>query len=65
MEDELEERISREAWSRVTDEDLRLAHTALKRWDEEGGEPTGEEQAALRRFEELREEVRRDLCDKR
>lgn len=53
-----EERVSREALSRVTDEDLRLLHAYLKRATEEGEGPTEEEGAALRRYEEIKEGVR-------
>ncbi|PLS84748.1 MAG: hypothetical protein CYG60_16290 [Actinobacteria bacterium] len=53
-----EERVSREALSRVSTEDLRSVAEYLRRVEDEGGEPTEEEEAALRRYEELREEVR-------
>lgn len=53
-----EEHVSREALSRLTDEDLRLVHAYLKRATEEGGEPTEEEAGALRRYEVIKEEVR-------
>jgi hypothetical protein len=56
------DRISREALSRVTDEDLHLLHGYLERAREEGRElpeePTEEEEAALSRYEEIKEEVR-------
>ncbi len=57
-EDE-EEHICQEALKRVTDEDLYLLDAYLNRYIEEGGEPTEEEAAALRRYEELYEEVSR------
>ena len=53
-----EGRISQQALRRVTDEDLRLLHAYLKRAVEEGGELTDEERLALRRYEEIKEEVR-------
>ena len=57
-EDE-EERIRAEALTRVTDEDLYLLDAYLNRYIEEGGEPTEEEAAALRRYEKRYEEVSR------
>ena len=53
-----EDRVTREALSRITTEDLRLVHAYLKRATEEGREPTDEERPALRRYEEIKEEVR-------
>ncbi len=61
VEDE-EERIRAEALTRVTDEDLKLLIAYLRRATEEGGEPTEEEAAALRRYEELYEEVGREFA---
>ncbi len=60
-EDE-EERICQEAQKRVTDEDLDLLDAYLNRYIEEGGEPTEEEAAALRRYEELYGEVGREFA---
>ena len=60
-EDE-EERIRAETLTRVTDEDLYLLDTYLKRYIEEGGEPTEEEAVALRRYEELYGEVGREFA---
>ncbi len=57
-----EERIRAEALTRVTDEDLKLLIAYLRRATEEGGEPTEEEAAALRRYEELYEEVGREFA---
>jgi hypothetical protein len=57
-EDEAE-RIRAEALTCITDEDLELLVAYLRRATEEGGEPTEEEAAALRRYEELYEEVGR------
>jgi hypothetical protein len=56
-EDE-EECVSQEALRRVTTEDLLLLHAYLERATEEGGEPTEEEEAAILRYEEIKEEVR-------
>ena len=54
-----EERVTREALSRITTEDLRLVHSFLKRAAEGDADPTGEEEEeALRRYEEIKEEVR-------
>lgn len=58
-EDE-EAQISRETLSRVTTEDLRLVVAYLRRTEEEGGEPTEEEEDALDRYHKLREEVRNE-----
>jgi hypothetical protein len=52
--------ISRDALRRVTNEDLRLVHAYLKRKIEEDGKPTEEEEAALVRYQALREEVRNE-----
>ena len=56
-----EEHIRREALGRVTDDDLELIWEYLKRTEEEEGEPTPEEWAAIVRYEELREKVRHEL----
>ena len=58
-EDE-EERIEREAISRLTDQELELVWEYLKRAEgEEEAEPRGgEERAAIERYFQLREEVR-------
>ena len=57
-EDE-EERIQREALTRVTDEDLEFVWAYLERTEEEPeGEPTPEEWAAIERYFQLQEEVR-------
>jgi hypothetical protein len=53
-----EERVSREALRRITTENLRLVHAYLKRAVEGDAEPTGDEEAALRRYEEIKREVR-------
>jgi hypothetical protein len=60
-EDEVE-RIRAGALTRVTDEDLKLLIAYLRRSTEEGGEPTEEEAAALRRYEELYKEVGRGFA---
>ncbi len=52
-EDE-EERVRSEALSRVTDEDLELVWEYLKRTEEEEGEPTPEELAAIERYFQVR-----------
>ena len=53
-----EESVRRETLKRVTGEDLNTYAEYLRRVIEEGGGPTGEEEAALRRYQELREEIR-------
>ncbi len=60
VEDE-EERVRRETLRRVTTEDLKIFVGYLRRAKEEAGEPTEGEQEALRRYEELREEVRNEF----
>jgi hypothetical protein len=60
-EDE-EERIRAEALTRVTDEDLALLAAYFERATEEGEEPTEEEAAGLRRYEELYKEVGRGFA---
>jgi hypothetical protein len=55
-----EERVLREAMGRVSDEDLRLLHAYLKRAVEEGGEPTEQEEPAILRYQEIKEEVRHE-----
>lgn len=59
-EDE-EEHIISEAISRATDEDLKLIVECLKRIEDEQGEPTPEEWAAIERYFQLQEEVRDEL----
>lgn len=59
--EEAQDRVSREALGRISTEDLWLVHAYLKRAVEEGGtEPTKEERPALRRYEEIQEEVRNE-----
>ena len=53
-----EDRVSREALRRVTDEDLRLVHAFFKRATEGHTEPSEEEEEALGRYEGTKEEVR-------
>lgn len=54
-----DDRVTREALRRITIEDLRLVHAYLKRAAEGNAEPTGdEEESALRRYEEIKEEMR-------
>jgi len=55
-----EERVTREALGRITTEDLRLVHAYLKRATKGHAEPSEEEEAALRRYEEIKEEVRNE-----
>ena len=52
------ERVTREALSRITTKDLRLVHAYLKRAADGDADPTGDEEAALQRYEEIKEEVR-------
>jgi hypothetical protein len=56
-----EERVRSEALRRVTTEDLETLAEYLRRAVEEGGEPTPEEEEAILRYEELREEVRNEF----
>ncbi len=55
-----EDRITREALRRITTEDLRLVHAYLKRAAKGDTEPTGEEEPAILRYEEFKEEVRNE-----
>ena len=57
-DEDREEHVRREALSRVTDEDLALVWGYLERTEEEEGEPTPEERAAIERYFQLQEEVR-------
>ena len=54
-----EERVSGEALTRVTTEDLRLVHAYLGRAVKGYTEPTEEEGGALRRYKEIKDDVRR------
>lgn len=56
--EEEEERIRREAMRRATTEDLWTLHAYIERRLEGGGNPTEGEEAAILRYERLREEVR-------
>lgn len=53
-----EERISREAMRRATTEDLWTLHACIERMIEKGGGPAENEEAAIIRYEDLKEEVR-------
>jgi phenylpropionate dioxygenase-like ring-hydroxylating dioxygenase large terminal subunit len=53
-----EDRVSRDALTRVTDEDLRLVHAFFKRATEGHTEPSEEEEEALGCYEWIKEEVR-------
>jgi hypothetical protein len=55
-----EDRITREALRRITTEDLRLVHAYLKRAAEGDTEATEEEEPAILRYEEFKEEVRNE-----
>jgi hypothetical protein len=55
-----EDRITREALRRITTEDLRLVHAYLKRAAKGDTEPTEEEEPAILRYEEFKEEVRNE-----
>lgn len=59
IEENAEERILREALRRTTTEDLWLVNAWLERTLETGEDPTEEEMAAILRYQELEEEVRR------
>jgi hypothetical protein len=59
IEENAEERIRREALRRTTTEDLWLVNAWLERTLETGEDPTEEEMAAILRYQELEEEVRR------
>jgi len=52
-----ENRVGREALRRVTDEELLLVEAFFERAVEGDAEPTEEEEAAIIRYEELKEEV--------
>ncbi len=60
-DEDQEEHIRREALGRVTDEDLALVWEYLERTEEEEGEPTQEEWAAIERYFQLEEEVRHEF----
>lgn len=60
-DEDKEERVRGEALRRVTDEDLELVWAYLKRTEEEEGQPTPGEWAALERYEALQEEVRHEF----
>jgi hypothetical protein len=60
-DEDKEERIRGEALRRVTDEDLELVWAYLKRTEEEEGQPTPEEWAAIERYFRLQEEVRNEF----
>jgi hypothetical protein len=59
IDENAEERIRREALRRTTTEDLWLVNAWLERTLETGEDPTEEEMAAILRYQELGEEVRR------
>jgi hypothetical protein len=55
-----EEQVTREALRRITTDDLRLVHAYLKRAAKGDTEPTEEEEPAILRYEEFKEEVRNE-----
>ena len=60
-DEDKEEHVRREALTRVTDEDLELVWAYLERTEEDEGEPTPEEWAAIERYFQLQEEVRHEF----
>lgn len=60
-DEDQEEHVRREALAQVTDEDLALVWGYLERTEEEEGEPTPGEWAAIERYFQLEEEVRHEL----
>lgn len=60
-DEDKEEHVRREALTRVTDEDLELVWAYLERIEEDEGEPTPEEWAAIERYFQLQEEVRHEF----